>query len=212
MANSKKKCKHCGEYSEATSGVKTPAGFFCCHAHAVEFAIEKNNKSRQRQQAKAKREQETKAKEERKELRARKLAVKPLAYFREKAKDACHLYIRTRDEGMPCPCCGTTQAAQWDAAHYRPAGVNSALRFDERNIHRCCQVCNQHKSGNLTPYRMWMVKKYGEEFVQSLDNNHEIRRYTRAELEDIEAYYKQKLRDLKAGRHVSPKTGVAAYG
>lgn len=197
MANSKRRCKHCAEYHDADAGVKTPAAWFCCQAHAVAFAIAKTEKARERQLAKSRRQRETQAKEERKELRARKLAVKPLSYFREKAKDACHLYIRTRDEGMPCPCCSTTKAAQWDAAHYRPAGVNSALRFDERNIHRCCQVCNQHKSGNLTPYRMWMVKKYGEEFVQTLDNNHEIRRYTRAELEEIESHYKRKLTELK---------------
>ncbi|MGL4754519.1 MAG: recombination protein NinG [Aeromonadaceae bacterium] len=195
--NSKRKCKQCGSFVSSDSGVKTPSGFFCCHDHAIRFAMEKSAKQRERQAAKARRESESKAKEARKELRARKLAVKPIAYFRAKAKAACHLYIRTRDEGMPCPCCEATSAVQWDAAHYRPAGVNSALKFDERNIHRCCQVCNQHKSGNLTMYRMWMVKKYGEEFVQSLDNNHEIRRYTRAELEEIEALYKRKLKELK---------------
>lgn len=200
MANSKRRCKQCGEYADANSGVKTPAGFFCSHSHAIDFAMTKADKARALQLAKARINREAKAKEARKVDRQRKLDVKPLSYFRKKAKDSCHLYIRTRDEGMPCPCCGTMQAVQWDAAHYRPAGVNSATRFDERNIHRCCQVCNQHKSGNLTPYRMWMVRKYGEEFVQALDNNHEIRRYTRTELEEIEVHYKTKLKELKQQR------------
>ena len=190
MANSTRRCKQCAEYKPAESGVKTPVAWFCCHAHAIEFAREKSAKVRER---KAK-ESDRSAKAS---IRKRKIDVKPLSWFREKAKRACHSYIRARDAGMPCPCCGATEAAQWDAAHYRPAGVNSALRFDERNIHRCCQVCNQHKGGNLTPYRIWMVAKYGEEFVQSLDSNHDIVRRTRQDLEAIEAEYKAKLKKLQ---------------
>lgn len=200
MANSRRKCRHCGEYGEAAAGVKTPAGFFCSWGHATDFAIEKAQKDRGRQQAKAAREKGARAKEARKVERQRKMDVRPLSYFRDKAKRACHAYIRARDEGMPCPCCGVTEAAQWDASHYRPAGVNSATRFDERNIHRCCQVCNQHKSGNLTPFRVWMVEKYGEDFVKWLDGNHAIRRYTREELEGIETDYKAKLKALRMER------------
>lgn len=203
MVNSKRRCKQCGEYGDANSGVKTPVAWFCCMPHAVEYAREKSRKMVRRQIAKADRELKAEAKEARKVERQRKMDVKPLSYFRDKAKRACHAYIRARDEGMPCPCCGATEAAQWDASHYRPAGVNSATRFDERNIHRCCQVCNQHKSGNLTPFRAWMVEKYGEDFVKWLDGNHAIRRYTREELEGIEAEYKAKLKALMASKNIS---------
>lgn len=196
MANSTRKCKRCSEYKPAESGVKTPAGWFCCHSCAIEFAREKSAKVAARQAAKRKADNSKVEKAARAELRKRKVDVKPLSWFREKAKRACHAYVRARDVGMPCPCCGATEAAQWDAAHYRPAGVNSALRFDEKNIHRCCQVCNQHKGGNLTPYRIWMVDKYGEDFVQSLDSNHDIVRRTRQDLETIEAEYKTKLKEL----------------
>lgn len=196
MANSTRKCKQCAEYKPAESGVKVPAGWFCCMPHAVEYAREKSRIFVRRLIAKAERELKADEQKARKEGRQRKLDVKPLSWFREKAKRACHAYIRARDAGIPCPCCGATEAAQWDAAHYRPAGVNSALRFDEKNIHRCCQVCNQHKSGNLTPYRIWMVDKYGEEFVQSLDSNRDIVRRTRQDLEEIEAEYKAKLKEL----------------
>lgn len=200
MANSKRKCKRCGEYVDVSAGVKHPAGFFCSQSHAVEFAIEASRKLSQRKAAQARSASVKEEKVARAVLRERKMSVKPLSWFREKAKRACHAYIRARDEGVPCPCCGATEAAQWDAAHYRPAGVNSSTRFDERNIHRCCQVCNQHKGGNLTPYRIWMVAKYGEEFVRQLDNNHEITRRTREDLEAIEAEYKAKLKELLSSR------------
>ncbi len=194
MANSTRKCKQCGEYRPAGLGVKLPAGWFCSMDHAIEFAREKSAKVSERKKKAI--DKSSKA-----EMRKRKIDVKPLSWFRDKAKRACHAYIRARDVGMPCPCCGATEAAQWDAAHYRPAGVNSALRFDEKNIHRCCQVCNQHKSGNLTPYRIWMVARYGEEFVKSLDSNHDIVRRTRQDLEEIEAEYKSKLKKLLESRN-----------
>lgn len=200
MANKLRKCRQCGERKPVDDGVITPLAFFCCHDHAISFARAKTQKNWEREQRSRLASQVRDQKEARKLERQRKIDAKPLSYFREKAKIACHAYIRARDDGMPCPCCGTAEAAQWDASHYRPAGVNSALKYDERNIHRGCQVCNQHKSGNLTPFRIWMVHKFGEEFVQELDNNHEIRRYTRAELEEIEAHYKAKLSELKKSK------------
>lgn len=150
--------------------------------------------------AKADKELEEKAKEERKEQRQRKIDTKPLSYFHNRARIACHAYIRARDADLPCACCGTYDAAQWDASHYRPAGVNSDLRYNELNIHKCCSVCNQHKSGNLTLFRMWMVRQFGELFVQELESNHKTKRYTRAELEGIEAHYKLKLSELKKSK------------
>jgi hypothetical protein len=195
--NSKRKCKQCGEYHDAATGVKVPLGWFCSHSHAVEFAMEKSAKQRERQAAKLRREALAAEKQASAQRRERKRAIAPLKYWRERAVRACHAYIHARDASKPCACCGATSAAQWDASHYRPAGVNSALKFDERNIHLCCQVCNQHKSGNLTAFRLFMVERYGEELVTEFDNNHKITRRTREELQAIEAEYKQKLNELK---------------
>lgn len=75
MAASKRKCKHCSEYSEAIAGVKTPAGFFCSHAHAVAFAIAKTEKARERQLAKSRRQRDADTKE-----------VLPVAQFKVSGK------------------------------------------------------------------------------------------------------------------------------
>ena len=44
MAVSKRKCKQCGEYREAETGVKVPSGWFCSHDHAVAFAMDSAKK------------------------------------------------------------------------------------------------------------------------------------------------------------------------
>ena len=62
MANSQRKCKHCAEYKPAANGVKTPAGWFCCNAHAVEFAIAKSHAAAKRKAEAARKEQEAERK------------------------------------------------------------------------------------------------------------------------------------------------------
>lgn len=198
MANSQRKCKHCQEYKPAADGIKTPAGWFCCHSCAIEFAREKSRKLAARKAAAQRRQQDEARKAERRIHMERKREIAPIKYWRERAVRACHAYIHERDNGKPCACCGATSAMQWDASHYRPAGVNSELKFDERNIHICCQVCNQHRSGNLTAFRIFMVAKYGNELVEQFDNNHEITKRSREDYQAIEAEYKEKLKALRA--------------
>lgn len=200
MANSKRRCKQCGEYGEASSGVKVPLGWYCSHAHAIEFAIAKSDKARKLQLAKSRQRLDAKAKEARKVERQRKMDVKPLSYWHQRARKACHEYIRARDADLPCISCGCIDTPQWDAGHYRPSGINSALRYDERQIRKQCVRCNRHLSGSLTSYRVGLVAILGEAAVTELDNNHETKRYTREELEGIEAEYKAKLSELKKSK------------
>jgi len=130
--------------------------------------------------------------------RKRELKDNDKAHWAEKAKKACHAYIRKRDAQLPCISCGTTADVQYCAGHYRPSGVNSALRYDERNIHKQCnKTCNLEKSGNLIAYRKSLIERIGVDVVEWLDNNHEIRRYTIDDLRSIHAYYTAKLKGLQ---------------
>lgn len=193
-----RKCRQCGERKPVADGVITPLAFFCSMAHAVEYARAKTQKAWEAQQRKRLAEQAKRQRAEKAEHRKRKADAKPLSYWHQRARKACHEYIRARDEHLPCISCGCWETPQWDAGHYRPAGVNSALKYDERQIRKQCVRCNQHLSGSLTAYRVGLVAILGEEVVAELDNNHEVKRYTRAELEGIEAHYKSKLRELRA--------------
>ena len=136
-------------------------------------------------------------KRERNEARAKKPGLRPLTWYHSKARSACHAYIRERDKHLPCISCGTTAAVQYAAGHYRPSGVNSALRYDEMNIHKQCnRRCNMGLSGNLTMYRIGLIAKLGEAVVVELEQNHDKFRWTRESLLEVEAHYKEKLKQL----------------
>ncbi|EOL3928784.1 recombination protein NinG, partial [Escherichia coli] len=74
------------------------------------------------------------------------------------------------------------------------------LRFDERNIHKQCVVCNQYKSGNLVPYRVELINRIGQEAVDEIESNHNRHRWTVEECRAIKAKYQQKLKDLRNSR------------
>lgn len=184
MANSTRKCKQCAEYKSAESGVKVPAGWFCCHAHAIEFAREKSEKVRERKA--------------RSESRQRKLDVKPIGYWMKKAQASFNAYIRARDAGLPCISCGHPDdgSRQRHASHYRSVGGNPSERFNELNVWASCSICNSHLSGNLTAFRVALVGKVGIEVVEALEGQHEPKRYRREDYQAIEVEYKAKLKEL----------------
>jgi len=119
------------------------------------------------------------------------------AHWAKKAREACHAYIRERDKHLPCVSCGRHHNGQHHAGHYKPSHVNSALRYDERNIFKQCAPCNTHLSGNLGEYRKSLVVRLGTETVEWLDGNHEIKKWSLEELKAIEAHYKDKIKQLR---------------
>ncbi|MGL5293288.1 MAG: recombination protein NinG [Aeromonas sp.] len=201
MSNSTRKCKQCGEYQPAESGVKTPVAWFCCHDHAISFAREKAVKAAQRQAAKRRIARDKEEMAARAEMRKRKADVKPIGYWMKRAQVAFNAWIRARDEGQPCISCGRFHAGQNHAGHYRPAGSNPELRFDPENCHLQCQPCNSHLSGNLTNYRPALIAKIGVERVEWLEGHHEPKRYRREDYQAIEAEYKSKLKKLLESRN-----------
>ena len=118
-------------------------------------------------------------------------------HWLQKAQTAFNAYIRARDRGLPCVSCGCPDGqGKRNAGHYRAAGVNTALRFHEANVHGQCERCNTMLSANLIPYRKVLIERVGLEVVEWLDSNHEIKRWTIAELQEVERYYKQKLKEI----------------
>lgn len=112
----------------------------------------------------------------------------PLPKLLKKAQDVVNRFIRERDKGRGCISCG---AGVEQAGHYFPQGSHSALRYDPDNIHGQCIRCNMYLSGNLIYYRMGLVKRYGEPYVQSLEQKakNKLKKYTREELEEIISKY-----------------------
>ena len=175
-----RKCKLC---KCKTAGLIINLNAFCSMDHAIEWA---NNADRMK-----------KARTKESKRHKREYYENDKQHWERKARMACHAYVRLRDAGLPCVSCGRHHTGQYHAGHYRPSGVNSALRYDERNIQKQCAPCNNHKSGNLSEYRAGLVARIGEAAVAELDANHETKRWTLDELKEVHRYYTDKLKELR---------------
>lgn len=189
----RRKCKICGEWFH-------PRFFnewWCSPEHGAVFGIQERDKQRQRdmQEAEAKRKEQTQA--ERRSLKIRKLAVKPLNYFHSKAQIAFNEFIRVRDSGHSCISCGRNTGAKMNAGHYRTVGASKETRYDETNCHLQCEHCNSHLSGNIGEYKPRLIAKIGQEAFDRLMGFHEPKKWTREELQDLAAHYRAKTRALK---------------
>lgn len=116
-------------------------------------------------------------------------------------KQACHAYIRKRDEGKPCISCGAKWNPDFQAGHFEKAELYSSLRFEECNINGQCRICNLHLDGNYKGYTEGFIKKYGAKaFVDFgklvvLDKQSDFK-WDREELKRTRTYYKNKLKEL----------------
>lgn len=162
---------------------------FCSIPCGTILALEKLAK----QKAKA-------ARADRVATKARLLEMKPLTHFLRRAEHACNAYIRARDAGNGCISCGRHDADVWNAGHFISVGANSTLRYHEDNIHlQCARPCNKDKGGNLIEYRKALLVKIGAERMAFLEGWHAPIKRTRPEVEAIEVYYTEKLKQLKTG-------------
>jgi hypothetical protein len=143
------------------------------------------------------------AKQERKETRERKQALKTRSDWLKEAQAAFNAYIRARDEGNACICCGRTSTKEyltgsaWDCGHYRSTGSAPHLRFHEDNAHRQLVYCNRDRAGNAVEYRAGLIARIGLARVEALEADQTPRHYTIDDLKQIKATYRAKLKALK---------------
>jgi len=122
----------------------------------------------------------------------------------KEAQIAFNAYIRHRDNGKPCICCGKPLGTQqigggFDAGHYRSIGSAPHLRFDERNCHGQQKQCNRYGAGRAVDYRIGLIARIGIEAVEDLEADQTPRKYTIEALKAIKALYVRKLKELKHG-------------
>ena len=176
---------------------------WCSPECGTVIALAKREKDRHKAIQEAERRQKEEAQQERRNFKVRKLAVQPRSYWIKQAQQAVNSYVRERDRNLPCVSCGTMTAAQFDAGHYRTTAAAPQLRFDPRQIWKQCSVCNQHKSGNIPPYRIELIKRIGLAEVESIEGNHDRHRWTIEECKAIKAEYQAKLKQLIAQREAA---------
>jgi len=160
----------------------------CAHSLAMEKLA--------KQKAAIAKDDRAKKSAERKADKEKAEQYKPLPYWLKKTERACNAYIRARDPDI-CISCGVTYSSAWQAGHYIAVGANATLRFNEFNINKQCIQCNMFEASNATNYRIGLIEKIGLEKVEWLEGWHDTVKMTRAACEEIEAYYKTKLKELK---------------
>jgi hypothetical protein len=139
------------------------------------------------------------------ELRARKAALKTIPDLIKEAQREFNAYIRLRDAGQLCVCCGRPLGegdvgGAYDAGHYRSTGSASHLRFDERNCHGQRKQCNRYGAGRAVDYRIGLIARIGLAEVEALEADNTPRKWTREELIAIRDTYKAKRRELEKNK------------
>ena len=181
MACAKLKCCGCKERFPRETMIK----IFGSNFHSIDCATQYAYGNKEKGRA-------IKHKAQKKEYNENKLSTRKRA-----AKEACHLYIRTRDKDKPCICCGEPLGDDYHAGHFWESGNFSFLRLNEDNIHGQRSSCNTYKGGDSGFYRPNLIKRIGEERVKYLDDSRSNKvKLTTDDYREIEAYYKEKLKKL----------------
>lgn len=75
-----------------------------------------------------------------------------------------------------CFTCGRPVSGMNDhTAHFIPkAACGAYLKYDLRNLRRCCYYCNIHLGGNGSMYYKRMVETEGQEYVDKLFEDRQV--------------------------------------
>jgi hypothetical protein len=147
--------------------------------------------------------QEKRVKADRKETREKKQALKTRSQWMKEAQVEFNRFIRLRDAGLPCICCGLplgdigSVGGGYDCGHYRSVGSAPHLRFDERNAHAQRKQCNRYGSGRAVDYRIGLIARMGVYAVEALEADQTAKHYTIDDLKAIKAKYKTLCRELE---------------
>lgn len=179
-----KKCRHCKQLFTPTLPMQVVCGIECAKAIA-----------------KSKREKVEKAND-----RQKREQLKTRNQWMKEAQIAFNSYIRFRDRGLSCICCGlplvsgSGTGGDYDCGHYRSVGSAPHLRFDERNAHGQRKQCNRYGCGRAVDYRLGLITRIGIDSVLALESDQTPKHYTIDDLKHIKSIYQKKLKDLIAER------------
>ncbi len=141
---------------------------------------------------------------ERRDDAQRRQALKTRQDWLRDAQAEFNRYIRLRDEGKPCICCGKVgpgygmPGGEWDAGHYRSTGSAPHMRFDESNCHRQLKQCNRWGAGRAVDYRIGLIARIGLAEVERIEADQTLRKWTIPELQEIRARYRAKAKALES--------------
>lgn len=184
-----KKCPICiTEYTPRSSLQKVCHNYKC----AMEFNRQVDERNTAREQRKQERLQ-------RDDLRQRREKLKGKSDWNREAQAAVNKFIFWRDYGNPCIACGKplnygVRGGAVDASHYRSRGAAPWLRFNVFNNNAGCVRCNRDLSGNLIPYRINLIEKFGLERVERIEHDNNVRKFDIEYLKRVKAIFTRRAR------------------
>lgn len=181
-----RRCSLCRKKVEAESAVIGSLKAFCSMEHLIEFS---------RSDA----AQQIRRKAHKKEAREAKATLKTRSDRVKEAQAAFNRYIRARDRGKPCICCGRSQGdikhgGAVDAGHYRSRGSAPGLKFNLFNCHSQLAYCNRYLSGNAVGYRAGLIERIGLERVERLERDNSPRRFDAEYLDRVKRVFTKRAK------------------
>lgn len=143
------------------------------------------------------------AKADRKQDRARKVAMKTRSEWLHDMQAIFNKWVRLRDDELPCIDCGkwntgeVLRGGKWDAGHYLSRGSHPHLRFDERNVFKQLKSCNMPGGTTAAAFRLGVIDRIGLDAVEALEADQSVKKWTIDDLKEIIAHYRQKIKELK---------------
>ena len=187
MGLKQKTCKSCRQKFVPSRPMQTA----CSPSCAIAIAERKREKQAQHMAA-----------EKRRETRQRLESMKSIPELIREADKAFCAFVRARDSGKPCICCGRSSSGwsrggDWDAGHYRSRGAASHLRYHEDNCHSQLKQCNR-RAFDVASYRRNLIERIGLARVETLENDNAPHKWTREELIAIRRHYTAKRKEIEA--------------
>lgn len=143
-------------------------------------------------------------KAERADTKRRKEAAKTRKELTAEAQKAFNAFIRARDFGRPCICCGAQMnwasdkpGGEIDAGHYLSIGSAPHMRFVEGNVHAQRKSCNKPGGAKRHAFRAGMIARIGLAAVEVLEADQTLRKYTADDLRTIRDDYRARLKANK---------------
>lgn len=185
------KCKVCRADFVRRSITQKVCDYLISPSCALEFAQTMTAKNKEKA-----------ARKDRAETKLKLKAFKTLPEYKKEAQIAFNAYVRARDKGKPCICCGLDLGfyevgGAFDCGHYRSVGSAPHLRYNEDNAHGQRKQCNRWGAGRAVDYRIGLIKRIGLERVEALESNNEVVKYTIEDLKEIIKKYKAKLKEIQ---------------
>lgn len=189
MKAANRKCNKCKKKVDARDALISHLKAFCSYECLKEYTAQNAEKIANKVR-----------KEKRAETRQAKEKLKTRAQWMREAQAAFNAYVRARDKDLPCISCGEHKhddhmtGSGWDAGHYRSRGASPHLRFHLWNVHKQCVKCNRYLSGNVSNFRIGLVRKIGIGRVEALESMNSGPEMTIDYLKRIKAIFRRKAK------------------